>query len=139
VSGLRIVRPAGAKGARYAHGQLIGVRPADAKNFLIGMVRWFMTDAKNDLQLGVRIVPGVPQAVAVRPTGINAKTEKYAPALYCPALAALTVPASLILPPGWYRPKRVLEVYSDKSELLLLSSVIEHGSDFDRIAIEPAH
>ena len=61
------------------------------------------------------------------------------PALYCPALAALSSPACLILPPGWYRPKRVLEVYSDSSELLLLSGVIERGSDFDRVAIEPAH
>ncbi len=76
--------------------------------------------------------------MAVRPTGINAKAERFAPALYCPALAALSVPASLILPPGWYRSRRVLEVYSDKSELLLLSGMIEHGSDFDRVAIEPA-
>ncbi|MDP2640627.1 MAG: hypothetical protein Q8Q16_08175, partial [Betaproteobacteria bacterium] len=65
--------------------------------------------------------------------------EKFVPALYCPALPALATPASLILPPGWYRPKRVLEVYSDSSELLLLSGVIERGSDFDRVAIEPAH
>jgi hypothetical protein len=76
--------------------------------------------------------------VAVRPTGINVQAEKFAPALYCPALAALSSPASLILPPGWYRPKRVLEVYSDSSELLLLSGVIERGSDFERVAIEPA-
>ncbi len=138
LSGLRVARPAGAGGARYAHAQLIAVRPADAKNFLVGIVRWLSTDAKEDLHLGVRIVPGVPRAVAVRPTGINAKAERFAPALYCPALAALSVPASLILPPGWYRSRRVLEVYSDKSELLLLSGMIEHGSDFDRVAIEPA-
>ncbi|MBE0620826.1 MAG: hypothetical protein IH605_09565 [Burkholderiales bacterium] len=138
VSGLRVARPAGVVGARYAHGQLIGVRPADAKNFLIGVVRWLETDAKEVLHLGVRIVPGVPQAVAVRPIGVNAKAERFAPALYCPALAALSVPASLILPPGWYRPKRVLEVYSETLELLLLSGVLEHGIDFDRVAIEPA-
>ena len=138
LSGLRIVRPAGSRGGRYAHTQLIAVRPADAKNFLVGMVRWLRTDDKDDLHLGVRLVPGVPLAVAVRPTGINAQSEKFVPALYCPALAALSVPASLILPPGWYRPKRVLEVYSDSSELLLLGGVIERGSDFERVAIEPA-
>ena len=138
LSGLRIVRPAASAGGRYAHTQLIAVRPADAKNFLVGVVRWIRTDEKDDLHLGVRIVPGMPQPVAVRPTGINAQAEKYVPALYCPALAALSSPASLILPPGWYRPKRVLEVYSDSSELLLLSGVIERGSDFERVAIEPA-
>lgn len=138
LSGVRIMRPAESVGGRYINTQLIAVRPADAGNFLVGMVRWLRTDEKNDLHAGVRIVPGVPRAVAVRPTGINAQKEKYVPALYCPALPALSSPASLVLPPGWYRPKRVLEVYSDSAELFLLSSVIERGSDFERVAIEPA-
>jgi len=138
LSGLRIARPAAAAGGRFSHTQLIAVQPADAKNFLIGVVRWLRTDEKENLHAGVRIIPGVPQAVAVRPTGINAQAEKFVPALYCPALPALSVPASLILPPGWYRPKRVLEVYTDRSESLLLTSVIERGCDFERAAIEPA-
>lgn len=138
LSGLRIVRPAATGGGRYVNTQLIAVRPADAGNFLVGIVRWLRVDAQEDLHAGVRIVPGVPRAVAVRATGINAQKEKYVPALYCPALAAVSVPASLILPPGWYRPKRVLEVYADSPELLLLSSVIDRGSDFERVAIEPA-
>jgi hypothetical protein len=31
----------------------------------------------------------------------------------------------------------VLEIYTDTSEFLLLSGVIERGSDFERVAIEP--
>ena len=138
LSGLRLMRPVGATGGRYNLTQLLAVRPGDAKNFFIGVVRWLRTDADEGLHLGVRIIPGVPRTVAVRPTGINAQSEKFVPALYCPALAALASPASLILPPGWYRPKRVLEVYSDVSEQLLLSGVIERGSDFERVSIEPA-
>ena len=138
LSGLRIVRPGGSTGGRYAHAQLVAVRPADAKNFLLGVVRWIRIDANEDLHFGARIVPGMPQAIAVRPTGLNAQNEKFVPALYCPALAALSSPASLILPPGWYRPKRVLEVHSDKSELMLLTGVIERGIDFERVSIEPA-
>jgi hypothetical protein len=137
LSGLRIVRPATSAGGRYAHTQLIVVRPADAKNFMVGVVRWLRSDEDDGLHVGVRIVPGVPKAVAVRPTGINAQSEKFVPALYCPALPALATPSSLILPPGWYRPKRVLEIYTDTSEFLLLSGVIERGSDFERVAIEP--
>jgi cyclic-di-GMP-binding protein len=138
LSGLRIMRPIGSGGGRYTHAQLIAVRPADAKNFLLGVVRWIRTDEKDDLHVGVRIIPGIPRAVAVRPTGLNAQAERFIPALYCPALAALSSPAALILPLGWYRPKRILEVYSDSSELLLLTGVIERGSDFERVAIEPA-
>ena len=136
LSGLRIARAPGPGGARFAHGQLIAVRPADAKNFLIGVVRWVMADRDGGVELGVRIVPGVPQAIAVRPTGVNLKPERFAPALFCPPLAALSVQPSLILPPGWYRPQRVLEIYGEKK--LLLSGVIEHGIDFDRVSIEPA-
>lgn len=138
MSGLRIVRQAAASGSRYTHTQLIAVRPADAKNFLLGVVRWIKTDETGDLHVGVRIISGPPQAVAARPTGINAQTEKFVPALYCPALDTLSSPASLILPPGWYRPKRVLEVYSDRSERLQLNGLIERGSDFERVTIEPA-
>jgi hypothetical protein len=138
LSGLRLFRPAAAGGGRYAPTQLLAVRPADAKNFFIGIVRWLRTEQDEGLHLGARIVPGVPRAVAVRPTGINAQSEKFVRAFYCPPLAALASPASLILPPGWYRPKRVLEVFSDASESFLLSGVIERGIDFERVAIEPA-
>ncbi|MFH1602791.1 MAG: hypothetical protein ABIH03_02670 [Pseudomonadota bacterium] len=138
LSGLRIERPATVGGARYSHTQLLAVRPADAKSFLLGVVRWLRTDKDHNLQAGIRIVPGVPRAVAARPTGINAQSEKFVPALYCPAVVALASPASLILPPGWYRPKRVLEIYGDSSESLLLTGVVERGSDFERVAVEPA-
>jgi hypothetical protein len=138
LSGLRIVRPAASSGARYAHTQLIAVRPADAKSFLLGAIRWLRTDEAGDLQAGIRIIPGVPRAVAARPTGINAQAEKFVPALLCPAVPALAAPASLILPPGWYRPKRVLEIYSTSSEAMLLTGVVERGSDFERVAVEPA-
>ena len=40
--GLRIVRKADTPGKRYAHGQLVAVRPADAKTFMLGQVRWLM-------------------------------------------------------------------------------------------------
>lgn len=136
LSGLRLYRPAAASGARFALTQLLAVRPGDAKNFFIGVVRWLRTENDEGLHLGARIIPGVPRAVAVRPTGINSSSEKFVAALFCPALAALNTPASLILPPGWFRASRVLEVYGDTSESLQLSSVIERGSDFERVAIE---
>jgi hypothetical protein len=138
LSGLRIVRPATSAGGRYAHAQLIAVRPADARNFLVGVVRWIKSDTDGGMHVGVYIVPGVPKAVAVRLAGLNAQSEKFVPALYCPAMPALDALASLILPLGWYRPKRMLELYSDASEMLLLNGVIERGSDFERVAIVPA-
>ncbi len=138
LSGLRIERAASVGGARFVHTQLLAVRPADATSFLLGVVRWLRTDQDDNLHAGIHIVPGVPRPVAARPTGLNAQSEKFVPALYCPPVAALASPAALILPPGWYRPKRVLEIYSESSESMRLTAVIERGSDFERVAVEPA-
>jgi hypothetical protein len=137
VSGLRLFRPAAASGGRYAITQLLAVRPDGARNFLLGVVRWLMTEHDDGLNLGARVIIGEAKAVAVRSAGINAQKEKYVPALYCPPVAALTSPAFLILPPGWFRPKRVVEIYADEAEQVMLSGVIERGSDFERVAIEP--
>jgi hypothetical protein len=138
LSGFSIVRPAATSGGRYTHRQLIAVRPADAKGYMVGTIQWLMTDDSGALHAGVLVIPGLPQAVAVRPTGINAQSEKFIPALYCPEVPALHAPASLILPVGWYKPKRVLEVHSDGSAALLLTGVIQRGGDFERVSIELA-
>ena len=61
-------------------------------------------------------------------------TEKCEQALLLPAVAALQPPATLILPAGWYRPKRVIEVHSDKAEQVLLTGMVERGADFERVS-----
>jgi hypothetical protein len=138
LAGLRMSRSADAAGGRFAHSQLVGVRPADSKHFMLGTVRWLLSTHELDLNAGVRLMPGVPQAVAVKPTGINAQAEKYVPALALPEVAALHAPASLILPNGWFRPKRVIEVWRDAPQQLLLTGIIERGADFERVTYQPA-
>ncbi|MGE5130204.1 MAG: hypothetical protein ACM3IK_11260 [Sphingomonadaceae bacterium] len=134
--GLKMLRPAGDPGKRYAHGQLVGVRPADSKSFMLGQVRWLMIDDKGDLYAGVRVLPGLPAAVAVRPTGVNAMNEPYVPGLSLTGVPALNSPPSVVLPTGWYRPKRVIEVFVDAPVRVLLAEVIERGADFERVAYE---
>jgi hypothetical protein len=134
--GLKLLRPAADPGKRYAHGQLVGVRPADSKNFMLGQVRWLMIDDKGDLYAGVRALPGLPAAVALRPTGVNAMSEPYVPGLSLTGVAALNSPPSVVLPTGWYRPKRVIEVFVDSPVRVLLTQVIDRGVDFERVAYE---
>jgi hypothetical protein len=62
-------------------------------------------------------------------------TEKFVQALLLPAIPALQSPATLILPAGWYRPKRTVEVFSDKAEQILLTGVVDRGPDFERLSI----
>lgn len=134
LEGLRIERSENGGKGRLVLQQLVAVRPSDAKSFMLGVVRWLSASEKSGLKAGVRVLPGVPQAVSVRATGVNATREKYLQAVLLPALAALHSSATLVLPAGWYRPRRVIEVSSDKIEQILLTGIVERGADFERVS-----
>jgi hypothetical protein len=134
--GLRAVRGAGDPGRRYSHGQLVAVRPADAKSFMLGQVRWLMAAASGDLHAGVKLLPGLPAATAVRPTGLNVQLEKYVPALSLTGVEALKSAPTLVLPIGWFKPSRVIEVFVDTPVRVRLTELVERGADFERVAYE---
>ena len=134
--GLKMRRRAGSPGQRMAAGQLVGVRHADAKSFQIGQVRWLLATEAGDLVCGVKLLPGLPLAGAVRGTGVNAADEKYVQAVALAAVPALKAPPTLVLAPGWFRPKRVIEAAIQKPMRVRLLEVLERGNDFERVAYE---
>ena len=135
--GLRLVRPAASPGKRYTHGQLLCARPGNSSTFLLGQIRWLMSAENGDLHAGVRLLPGLPTACAVKPTGLNVQNEKFVPALALAAVPALKAPASVILPAGWFKPKRVIELALESVARVRLIEVIERGLDFERVGYEP--
>src|SRR5262249_33597613 len=82
--------------------------PGDSKNFMLGQVRWLSQNANGDLHAGLRILPGLPAAVAVRATGLNAVNEKSVPALSVTAVDALNTPPALLPPAGWLQPTHAM-------------------------------
>lgn len=134
LGGLRIECSRESGKGRYVQHQLIAVRPADAKTYMLGMMRWLQVSDNFELRSGVRVLPGVPRCVAVRATGLNVMSENYIQALLLPPVPALQTQASLILPAGWFRPKRVVEVYTDAPEQILLTGIVDRGSDFERVS-----
>jgi hypothetical protein len=137
-SGLRLQRVDPAATSRLVLGQVLGIRLADAKAFLLCTVRWLSVSQQFELGIGVQILPGVPLGVAVRGAGASAAGEKYAPAFILPAVAALQTPETLVLPSGWFKPERVVEVYTDSARQVRLASVIDRGADFERVTFEAA-
>jgi hypothetical protein len=133
---LHIVRPAGQGAKRYAHGQLVAVRPPDASGFILGHVRWLIGALNGDLRAGVKLMPGIATATSVRATGL--KAERPISALSLGAVPAVKSPATLVLPAGWFKPERVLEVVGEKPYNVRLTEVVERGSDFERVAYEAA-
>ncbi len=136
IAGLRLERLSGQN--RYVHAQLVAARPADSSIFMLGTIRWLAVDPNYVAKLGVRLIPGIPRGVAIRATGINAMADKYLPALALSAVAALKSPESLVLPVGWFKPQRVIDVFDERSKPLRLTRVLDRGTDFERVSFEPA-
>ena len=136
--GLRLVRKKGEPGKRHAPGELLGVRPGEAAKFMLVQVRWLMQAANGDLHAGVRLLPGLPSPVAVRGTGLNVQSQEYVPAIALSAVAALGAPPSLVVPTGWYKPKRILDLHTGSTAKIRLTDVVERGTDFERVLYESA-
>jgi hypothetical protein len=137
VQGLEMVRRAGNPGKRFAHGQLVGVRPEDSKSFMLAQVRWLMQGEDGDLHAGLRLLAGVPAAIAVRPVGINISVrEEYTQALTLSGGSTMGMPPTLVLPAGWFKPGRVIEAFIEKPARLRLDAMIERGIDFERVGFE---
>jgi cyclic-di-GMP-binding protein len=136
VQGLRMMRHASNPGRRMAHGQLVGVRPADAKSYQLGQVRWLTASDEGDLHCGVKLMPGMPVPAAVRALGVNVGEERYAQAFMLAAVPALEPRPTLVTATGWFKPKRVVEVASDKPMRVRLLEVVERGIDFERVIYE---
>jgi hypothetical protein len=134
--GLHLVRTAGSAGKRYAHGQLVAVRPGDAKHYMLAQVRWLMGAGNGDLHAGLKLLPGLPAPIAVRPTGLNVQRETYTPAFALGAVPALNAPATLVLPSAWYKPKRIVEIHAAEPLRVRFTEVLERGADFERVAYE---
>ncbi len=131
-TGVRIQRQLAKSGTRFGGGQLVAVRPKDVRSLLLGTLRWAMIDGNASLQAGVQIIAGVPQPVALRGTGLNSVREKYSPGFLLPAVPALQEPESVIMPVGWFKLERVLEVLDKKAWQLRLVGLIDRGTDFER-------
>jgi len=117
-------------------GQLLGMRLADAKAFLLCAVKWLSVSVEFELRTGVHILPGIPQGAAIRAVDGHAAAEQYTPAFLLPAVAALKAPETLVVPAGWFKPNREIEVLSERAGKLRLASVVDRGADFERVTFD---
>lgn len=131
-NGFRLAR--GGEGQRVTLGQSIAVCPHDGENFLLCRINWLMEERDGSLVIGVSVLGGLPQAIAVR----TAKThDRYDRAFLLPASPVTEESTSLMLPPGIYVPKGELEVLEDgQTRVIRMQHVIERGSDFDRVTFD---
>lgn len=123
--------------ARIAHNQLLGVRRAASRLFYLGLVQWLRLEESGEINVGVRLFPGVPQAIAVRPANFNPAGggSRYERALLLPEVPAPATPATVVLPTGWFQAGRFVEVHTERRQVAKLVALLEKGRDFDRATI----
>ncbi|MGE5027475.1 MAG: hypothetical protein ACM3JK_03285 [Betaproteobacteria bacterium] len=131
--GFRLARP-DTEGLRTSQRQLIAIRPADSNTYALGVIKWQILPSSNGLRIGVRILPGAPLAIAARPVSMTAgPVGKYSQAFLLPDMPVLRETASLVLPAGWFNPGRLVEIHSGDVQTVRLTSLIESGSDYERV------
>ena len=129
--GVGLTRAVDASG-RVILGGLVGLLSPLDEGLMLGKVAWVKQNASQSLRFGVRLIPGVATAVAVR---TQATDDEFQPALLLDAVPAMNEPESIVLPNGWFKPGLTVEVFVPGSPhwsavtLELQSS----GADFERI------
>ena len=126
-------------GQKLIHGQLLALCPHDGERYLLGVASWLMQEtSEGNLILGVSVLPGMPQAVALRPDeGARGNGEPYVRAFLLPGVEAIDAPPSLVIPTGIYRAERPASLAADDTiQQVILKHLLERGPDFDRVSYE---
>lgn len=133
-SGFRLFRESGEE--RLAHAQLLAVLPHDGERFVLCRISWLMQVHQGGLVCGVHLLPGLPEALAIRGFGTD---ERFSPGFFLPAISAIQEPASLVVASGTFLSRRLMDVQIGREKWKIrLLNVIDRGSDYERISYELA-
>jgi hypothetical protein len=102
----------------------------------IGVMRWANIGNDDQIHAGILVTPGRPEPVAIRSTDADTAREPYRQAFLLPAVAALNCAASVILPTGWYKLGRILDIAGGNCRQIRLLQLASHGMDFDQAGYE---
>lgn len=136
IGGFRLRRQGSTE--RVEHRKLVAIRPSDSGTFLLGMISWVMYREDGSLEAGIKLLSGLPQVVAIRSVGLS--KDRFDPsfqqAFGLSETPALKLPASLVLPAGYFQPFRVIELHDGTMRGYRLLELITRGADFDQVSYE---
>ena len=134
-NGFRLVRSV--SGRKMVHGQLLALCPHDGERFLLAQATWLMQENKGGLIAGIRALPGLPLAICARQVDLAGEpSELYQRAFLLPALESVGADQSLVVPPGWFKPGRAIEIFTDGAWRVRLKQILDSGPDFERVGFE---
>ena len=134
-NGFRLVRSI--NGRKMVHGQLLAICPHDGERFLLAQTTWLMQESKGGLIAGVKALPGLPVGIAARPVDESGEpSEKYQPCFLLPAVESVGAEQSLVIPSGWFRAGRQVEIFSNGIWRARMKHVLDLGPDFERVSFD---
>lgn len=115
--------------------RIISTRENDKPFFMLATTAWVNMTHTGQLQTGIKYLPGRPSPVSIRASGLN-QDKTIAPAFLLPALPVIKTPASLILPRGWFKTGRWLDLNQPDGEILIvqLGFSVECGLDYEHVS-----
>jgi hypothetical protein len=135
-AGIHAVHPVSETGVRISNGQLVGIRPQGSQNLQLGILRWVNVTGDALVHAGILVVPGRPEPMAVRSTGVGAGGEPYRQAFLLPAVSALGSPESVLVPAGWFKSGRIVDLSPGEIRQIRLLQLVVRGTDFDQATYE---
>jgi len=131
---LRVMRPSNSAQG-LAIGRIVGMRVGAKGNWLLASVRAVVQESDGSLYGTLSIYPGAPTALAVRSADLrNRPGTQFFQALKLPAVPALNVPETLVIPAGLTQAGRGVDVVAGtENKEVTLEEFVERGLDYDRI------
>ena len=138
-TGFRLIR--NVDGRKIMHEQLLALRPPDGGHFILAQVCWLMQENNGSLIVGLRALPGLPQAICARPLAAmgGVRETLYQRVFLMPALVTANAERSLVVPAGWFRPAMEVELFTDAALRVRLRKVLDSGPDFERVSFDEIH
>jgi hypothetical protein len=120
--------------------QIVCVHNPETKAYKVGMISLISVARSGQLYIGLRYLPGSPQAMIVRGNSWGNLVSGAAAALMLPEMPKLRIPASIVLPRDWFQAGRRIDLsLKDNQKLsVILGFSVDKGNDFERVSFTPA-
>jgi hypothetical protein len=130
---LRVLRPSSSPQG-LAIGRIVGVRVGSGP-LLLASVRAVVQESDGTIYGTLSIYPGAPAAIAVRSADLrNRPNAQFTQAIRLPAVPALNVPETLIIPAALTQTGRGIDISAPgETKEVTLEDFVERGMDYDRI------